>query len=99
MDNEEEEEVLQSLRGPGVNRVYVHRTSLAIPQGSGVRCNTTSPFAGSRHCVSKYLLYWLTGISWALGGGGEESVLGSQDLSMVCRSMIGCLFSIRLFMD
>ena len=28
--------------------------------------------------------------------GGEESVLGSHDLNMVCRSMIGCLFSIRL---
>ena len=30
----------------------VRRTPLAIPQGNGVGCNTTSPFAGSRHYVS-----------------------------------------------
>jgi hypothetical protein len=30
--------------GARVNRVFVRRTSLAIPQGSGVGCNTTSPF-------------------------------------------------------
>ena len=41
-------------RGDGVNKVYVHRTPLAIPQGSGVGCNTTSPFGGSRHYISNY---------------------------------------------
>ena len=39
-------------RGAGVNKVYVHRTPLAIPHGSGVGCNSTSPFAGSRHYIS-----------------------------------------------
>ena len=32
-----------------MNKVSVRRTSLAIPQDSGVGCNTTSPFAGCRH--------------------------------------------------
>ena len=36
----------------GVNRVSVRRTPFAIPQGSGVGCNTTSPFAGGRYCIS-----------------------------------------------
>ena len=40
--------------GAGVNKVSVRRTSVAIPQGSGVGCNTTSPFAGSRHYVSNH---------------------------------------------
>jgi hypothetical protein len=49
----EEEEEVRSPLGAGVTRVYVRRTSLAIPQGNyGVGCNTTSPFAGSRHYVS-----------------------------------------------
>ena len=38
--------------GAGVNNVYVRRTSAATPQGSDVGCDTTSPFAGSRHYVS-----------------------------------------------
>jgi hypothetical protein len=38
--------------GPGVNRVYVCRTSLAILHDSGVGCNTISPFARSRHYFS-----------------------------------------------
>ena len=46
-----EEEELQPLLGAGVNRVSVRRTSSTIPQGSGVGCNTTSPFSGSRHYV------------------------------------------------
>ena len=49
---EEEEEALQSLSGAGVNKVSVRRTSVAIPQGSGVGCNTTSPFVGSRQYFS-----------------------------------------------
>jgi hypothetical protein len=37
------------LVGAGVNKVSVRTTSVAKPQGSGVGCNTTSPFVGSRH--------------------------------------------------
>jgi hypothetical protein len=48
----EEEEELQSPEEAGVNRVYVRKTSLATPKGNGVRCRTTSPFAGSRHFIS-----------------------------------------------
>jgi hypothetical protein len=40
------------FQGAGVNKVYVRKTPLAIPHGSGVGCNTTSPFAGSRHCIN-----------------------------------------------
>ena len=36
----------------GVNIVCVRRKSLTTPRGSGVRCKTTSPFAGSRHFMS-----------------------------------------------
>jgi hypothetical protein len=46
-----EEEELQPFSGDGVNKVSVRRTTVAIPQGSGVGCNTTSPFSGSRHYV------------------------------------------------
>ena len=42
----EEEEELQSLSGPGVNKVSVRSTSVAKPQGIGVGCNTTSPVKG-----------------------------------------------------
>ena len=54
-EEEEEQQQQQQLRsrlGAGVNKVYVRRTSVAIAQGSGIGCNTTSPFAGSRHYVS-----------------------------------------------
>ena len=46
-----EEEELRCRLGAGVNKVFVHRTSVVIPQGNGVGCDTTSPFAGSIHYV------------------------------------------------
>ena len=58
---EEEEELRSQLGGAGVNKVSVRRTSVAIPQGSGVGCNTTSPFAGSRHYVNNQGFNRLTG--------------------------------------
>jgi hypothetical protein len=57
-----------------VNRVYVRKTSLAIPNDSGVTCNTTSRFAGSRHYVSDWSLYQLTGNMGC--GGGEGACVG-----------------------
>ena len=49
---QEEEELWSQYRGAGVNRVFVRKTPLAIPQSIGVGCGTTSPFAGRRHCIS-----------------------------------------------
>ena len=48
---EEEEEELRSLEEVRVNRLYVRRTSWAMPAGNDVRCKTTSPFARSRHYI------------------------------------------------
>ena len=45
-DDEEEEEELRSPQEGGVNRVYVRRTSYAVPFGNSFGCKTTSPLAG-----------------------------------------------------
>jgi hypothetical protein len=76
-EEEEEEEELQPLAG--VNKVSVRRTSLAMPQGSGVGCNTTSPFSGSRHYVGNYFSFTGIPVAWAL----EWGVLGLSILSKV----------------
>jgi hypothetical protein len=68
-----------TLRGARVNKVSICRTSLAIPQGSGVGCNTTSSFSGSRHYVSNYFSFTSVPVVWAL----EWGVLGLKTLSKV----------------
>jgi hypothetical protein len=45
---------LVSVKGTGVNRVFLRRTFLPTPKGNGVRCRTTSPFARSRHFISDH---------------------------------------------
>ena len=65
-----EEEELWSPEEPGVNRVYVCEISLATPKGNGVRCWTTSPFAGSRHFIGDSSFYQL--IVEARGGGMSD---------------------------
>ena len=52
--HKEEEEELRSQLGAGVNKVSIRMTSVAILQGSGNGCETTSPLAGSRHYVDNY---------------------------------------------
>ena len=47
--------------------MFVHKTTLAIPQGNGVGYNTTSPFSGSRH----YFGAILNSNTGRTGGGGE----------------------------
>ena len=51
-EEEEDEELRSPVSGGGqMNKVYVGRTSQAMPYGSGIRCKTISPFAGRRHYI------------------------------------------------
>ena len=70
-EQQQQQQQLRSRLGAGVNKVYVRRTSVAIAQGSGIGCNTTSPFVGSRHYVSNQ--NFLPGKP---GGGGRGSCVG-----------------------